>query len=168
MQLFPRILVAAAFASPFLGPAAVVADTDLSARSPPLGISASTGSVPVLPSTVELTVGFAEILRVEGTVSTIVLGEPAIADASPLDAGTILLTGRTAGTTNLIALDEAGQIIADLMLHVGSRQPGSVTVRRALDVQVYSCVTGLCDGSFPSDAAEAAPVADAAPASTSP
>ena len=116
----------------------------------------------------KLTVGFAEILRVDGTIGTIVLGEPAVADASPLDAGTILLTGRRAGTTNLIALDEGGGVLADLTLHVGARQPGTVTVRRALDVQVYECAAGLCQGPSPPSAGPAPPSAETAPPAAGP
>lgn len=92
----------------------------------------------------ELKVGFADILRVEGGISTVVLGNPDIADATPMDSGAILLNGRAAGTTNVMVLDESGNVIADLMLHVSSRQPGTVTVRRGMDAQVYTCTTGLC------------------------
>lgn len=167
MHFLPGRFVGAVSAAGLAASAAFGGGAEVISISPPPQTPGRVVGSVALPNTFELTVGFADILRIEGNVSTIVLGEPSIADASPLDAGTILLTGRTPGTTNLIALDESGNVLADLLLHVGSRQPGSVTVRRALDVQVYTCASGLCDGSSPPVTAEVAPAAEPALASSS-
>lgn len=145
MQLFSKTLVAAVLATTLTGTAALAWPAE----------------------SLELTVGFADILRVEGSISTVVLGNPNIADATPMDGGTVLLNGRAAGTTNMMVLSENGDVIADLMLHVSSRQPGTVTVHRALDVQVYSCATGLCDGSQSQNGSETAAAAAPAVASAS-
>lgn len=145
MQLFSKTLATATLAATLLATAVQAYPTD----------------------PFRLTVGFADIFRVEGAISTVVLGNPNIADATPMDAGTVLLNGRAAGTTNMMVLDESGDIIADLMLHVSSRQPGTVTVRRGLDAQVYSCATGLCDGSQSQNGNETAPTASPVVASAS-
>ncbi|MGR3593968.1 MAG: pilus assembly protein N-terminal domain-containing protein [Limimaricola soesokkakensis] len=129
---------------------------------------AASSSASRLPSKVELVAGFADILRIDGDISTILLGDPDIADASPVDSGTILLNGQAAGTTNMIVLDESGDILANLMLHVISRQPGTVTVRRALKPQIYSCGSGLCESGGPFGAEEASPATAPAVAPSNP
>lgn len=101
------------------------------------------------PRRVDLVVGFADIRRIDGDISTILLGNPGIVDASPVDSRMILLNGQAAGMTNMIVLDDSGDILADLMLYVSGRQPGTVTVRRALELQTYSCASGLCEGGTP-------------------
>ncbi len=122
-----------------------------------MATKAAPSSASRFPSKVELVVGFADILRINGDISTIVLGNPSIADASPVDSETILLNGQTSGMTNMIVLDENGEILADLMLYVSGRPPGTVTVRRALEPQIYSCASGLCDGGAPRGAENAGP-----------
>lgn len=94
-----------------------------------------------------LVVDFAGILHIEGGMSAIAVGNPAIADASLADHRTVILTGRTAGTTNLIALDDGGRILANVMVRVSSQKPGTVTVRRGTQIQAYACTSALCEGS---------------------
>ena len=122
--------------------AGVVSPSALLAQGQPVNPTVPAQS----PSVLGLTVGFGNVLRVEGEVGTIAVGSPNVADASPLDAKTILLTGLAAGVTNMIVLSEGGEVLADYMLHVSSRQPGTVTVRRGLVSQTYSCAAGLCEG----------------------
>ena len=67
-----------------------------------------------------LVVDFAAILHVEGGMSVVAVGNPAIADASLVNQRTVIVTGHLAGTTNVIALDEAGRVLADVRVHVTS------------------------------------------------
>lgn len=93
-----------------------------------------------------LVVDFAGILQVEGDLAAIAVGNPKILDSSMANHHTVILTGLMAGTTNLIALDDAGAILADVVVHVGSQKPGTVTVRRGTQLRAYSCTAGLCEG----------------------
>lgn len=97
------------------------------------------------PREIRLVVDFAAILRVEGGMSVISVGNPAIANASLVNHSTVIVTGTMAGTTNLIALDDTGRVLADVLVRVGSRRPGMVTVRRGTDVEVHNCFSGLCE-----------------------
>ena len=162
MPLLRRALARAVLTATLSGPAAFAGDFEMAGgvrEAEPVSVTIA----PRLPDRVRLTVGFADLLRIEGGVSTIVLGNPDIADASPLDAGTVLLTGRAAGATNMIVLDESGAVLADLMLYVSARQPGTVTVHRALSSQVYSCATGICEG-LSAEGAGGTATSNAAPA----
>lgn len=105
-----------------------------------------------------LVVDFAGILQIEGGMSAIAVGNPNIVDTNMANHRTVILTGLMAGTTNLIALDDAGTVLADVMVHVGSQKPGTVTVRRGTQLQAYSCTSGPCEGTG-NDQAGAIPVA---------
>ncbi|WP_322893429.1 MULTISPECIES: pilus assembly protein N-terminal domain-containing protein [unclassified Yoonia] len=96
-------------------------------------------------------VDFASVLRIEGSISAIAVGNSDIADASLADPNTLILTGRTVGTTNLIALDESGGVILDVMVRVGAQKPGMVTVRRGTQIQSTECNSANC-GTTSSDA----------------
>ena len=63
------------------------------------------------------------------------------------DGRMIVLTVNSVGMTNMIVLDASNQILAQFTLQVTGRKPDTVTVRRALEIQIYDCSSGLCDGS---------------------
>lgn len=96
-------------------------------------------------------VDFASVLRIEGSITAIAVGNSDIADASLADPNTLILTGRAVGTTNLIALDETGAVILDVMVRVGAQKPGMVTVRRGTEVQSNECNSASC-GTGPASA----------------
>jgi len=77
---------------------------------------------------VTVKVNMARILRINAPASTIIIGNPAIADAAIQDPQTLVLTGKSYGQTNLIVLDSQGNPIADTMIEVVQDQAGLVTV----------------------------------------
>ncbi len=88
---------------------------------------------------VGLTVNIAEVLPLERTPATIIVGNPEIADVTVGDERTLILTGRAAGITNLIAIDEAGQRFVDLELHVKSDLPQHVVVQAGASRSTFVC-----------------------------
>lgn len=95
----------------------------------------------------ELFIDFAVILQIEGDVSVIVLGNSEIADASVVAPGTIVLTGRAVGTTNVLVLGANGGVLSEIHIEVAGHKPGSVTVRRALLPSNYACTASSCRSS---------------------
>jgi Flp pilus assembly secretin CpaC len=85
-----------------------------------------------------VTVDQAMILRLSAPAAAIVIGNPAIADATIMDSTTLVITGRSYGTTNLIVLDENGALVANQLITV---QPAvdQVTVYRRSTQQTLSC-----------------------------
>ena len=77
---------------------------------------------------VTVKVNMARILRINAPASTIIIGNPGIADAAIQDPQTLVLTGKSYGQTNLIVLDAQGNPIADTMIEVVQEQAGLVTV----------------------------------------
>lgn len=87
----------------------------------------------------------------EGT-KTIVVGNPAIADVTVQKNGVIVITGKSYGTTNLIAMDGGGKIIAESGLFVEAPTEDVVTVQRGLDRESYSCTPRCAPTLVPGDA----------------
>ncbi|HWK69105.1 MAG TPA: pilus assembly protein N-terminal domain-containing protein [Rhizobiaceae bacterium] len=93
----------------------------------------------------------AKIVRIARPADTIVIGNPAIADASVQDATTIVLTGKGFGVTNLVVLDKDGSPIVDEQVVVSRHDPNSVRVYRRAEVQTLSC-TPYCESSYKGEA----------------
>ncbi len=67
---------------------------------------------------VSLTQGMAEIVEVDGPVADIMVADPSVVDVMALQSNRLYLVGMNLGTTNLIALDETGNVIKRLRVHV--------------------------------------------------
>ena len=77
----------------------------------------------------------AKIVKLSRAADTIVIGNPAIADASVQDATTVVLTGKGFGVTNLVILDDAGNPIVDEQVTVTRATASSVRIYRRSEVQ---------------------------------
>lgn len=85
-------------------------------------------------------------------VSTVAVTNPDIADVTVHNGQTILVVGRTFGTTNLIALDAEGKPIATKRIRVVSTpDSGSVTYVRGPGILSYSCTPRCERVSLPND-----------------
>jgi Flp pilus assembly secretin CpaC len=100
---------------------------------------------------IEVVMNQAKIVRLARPADTIVVGNPAIADAAVQDATTIVLTGKGFGVTNLVVLDKEGAPIVDEQVVVARDVAASVRIYRRGDVQTLSC-TPYCESSYKSDA----------------
>jgi hypothetical protein len=82
----------------------------------------------------------AQLLRLPNGVSTIVIGNPLIADATLQPGGLLVVTGKGYGSTNLLALDRSGRVVLDKQLVVNKpRANGVVVVQKGMDTETYSC-----------------------------
>lgn len=81
----------------------------------------------------------AKLLKLPAGTETIVVGNPSIADVAVQKNGVMVLTGRTAGRTNFIALDGTGSIISESIVSVTVPQAGRLLVQRGLDRTTYDC-----------------------------
>ena len=99
---------------------------------------------------IEVTMNQAKIVKLTRPADTVVIGNPAIADASVQDASTIVLTGKGFGVTNLVILDAQGSPIVDEQVTVVRQDASSVRIYRRASVQTMSC-TPYCESSYKSD-----------------
>lgn len=88
---------------------------------------------------VSVKVNMARILRIDAPASTVIIGNPGIADITIQDPQTLVLTGKSYGQTNLIILDSSGNPIADTMIQVTQDMADVVTVYVGDKRQSYSC-----------------------------
>ena len=94
---------------------------------------------------VRVSVDRAKVVRIPRAADTVVIGNPGIVDATLQDATTIVLTGRTAGETNLIVLDEAGDPIIDETIVVGPPLHATVRLFAGTSQRSYAC-SPICTG----------------------
>ena len=81
----------------------------------------------------------AKVMHISRPADTIIIGNPGIADATIQDAQTLIITGKSFGSTNLIVLDAQGQPIADEVLSVQPNDDSVVTIFRRSSRVTLSC-----------------------------
>jgi Flp pilus assembly secretin CpaC len=96
-------------------------------------------ALPARADSVSVSVDRAKVMRMSRPAQVVIVGNPSIADATVQDNQTLIITGKSFGTTNLIVLDAAGQSIADTIVTVTQPDDGLVTVYRRASRQTLSC-----------------------------
>jgi Flp pilus assembly secretin CpaC len=81
----------------------------------------------------------AQILRLDKPAATVIIGNPMIADAAIQDQQTLVITGKSFGSTNLIVLDEDGEEVVSKVLEVRLGANSVVTMHRGAAQNSYSC-----------------------------
>jgi hypothetical protein len=77
---------------------------------------------------IQVTVDHAKVMHIARPADIVIIGNPGIADATIQDSQTLIITGHSFGTTNLIVLDAQGQAIADELVNVQPNEDDLVTV----------------------------------------
>ncbi|MCV9962296.1 pilus assembly protein N-terminal domain-containing protein [Pararhizobium sp. BT-229] len=81
----------------------------------------------------------ARVLKLDRPVSKVIIGNSDVADATVADSKTIVLTGRSFGTTNLVILDNDGNAIVDERILVSIDEGNTVRVFKQTIRSVLSC-----------------------------
>ena len=112
----------------------------------PLSVQEACGCVigrdypfPIVDHTATSKVNMARILRISAPAATVVVGNPGVADVTIQDPQTLILTGKSYGQTNMIALDSKGNPIADTLIEVIQQQADVVTVYNAGERTSLAC-----------------------------
>ncbi len=82
----------------------------------------------------------AKLVKLPERVATIIIGNPLIADISLQSGGLMVVTGKSYGKTNLIALDRAGATLVETSIEVSAARDGVVVVYRGAERESYSCI----------------------------
>ncbi|HEY1362878.1 MAG TPA: pilus assembly protein N-terminal domain-containing protein [Xanthobacteraceae bacterium] len=111
-----------------------------------LALPAAAAVAPGSPLAADLTVILdqARVIRLPEKAATVVVGNPLIADVSLQPGGLMVVTGKGYGTTNLIAVDRAGNELMHRSIEVQGPRARVVTVYRGIDRESYSC-TPRCE-----------------------
>jgi len=102
--------------------------------------AATLGIAPTQADTLTVNVDQAQILTLPDKIATVVIGNPLIADAALQSGGLLVITGKSYGSTNLMALDRNGRVLMDKTVQVLNASGGDlVMVYRGTERESYSC-----------------------------
>ena len=88
---------------------------------------------------VEVQLDQARVVTLPANAKTMILGNPSIADITLLKRGGVLvITGKSYGETNLIALDAEGKLVVESTIRV-SASGGKLMVQRGMERNSYIC-----------------------------
>jgi len=109
---------------------AVAVIAALSAALPTVGVAAA-----------DLIVRYdqSQLLRLPRTVSEVIIGNPSIADVTVQGGNLLVVTGKTFGITNIIALDADRNVIQDQRVIVDQDDRRTVVVYRGPQRHTYTC-----------------------------
>jgi Flp pilus assembly secretin CpaC len=80
-----------------------------------------------------------QLLRLPRAVSQVIIGNPSIADASVQASNLLVVTGKTFGVTNIIALDKQGNVIQDQRVIVQRDDLRMVNLHKGSQRQSFTC-----------------------------
>ncbi len=89
--------------------------------------------------TIRVKIDQAQVYQLPDNTSTIILGNPVVADITLLKkSNRMVVTGKSYGTTNLLALDASGNAISETIVRVAGDFKGLI-VQRGLERESYDC-----------------------------
>jgi hypothetical protein len=95
---------------------------------------------PAAADSISVYVDQARLMKLPDRVTTVVIGNPLIADATLQAGGILVLTGKGYGSTNVLALDRTGRVLMDKTVTViGPSSADLVVVYRGAARESYSC-----------------------------
>lgn len=87
----------------------------------------------------DVTIDQARLIRLNADTAQVIVGNPAIADVAAQSARLLVVTGKSSGTTNLIALDAGDREILSVRLCVREGDVRRVTLYKGPSRQSYHC-----------------------------
>ena len=102
-------------------------------------IAAGLGGNQATADTFAVVMDRAKVLKIPERTTTVVVGNPLIADISVQAGGMIVVTGKGYGVTNLIALDTRGNTLMEQVIEVQGPKEHVVVMYRGVERESYSC-----------------------------
>jgi Flp pilus assembly secretin CpaC len=81
----------------------------------------------------------ARIIKLPDRTTTVVIGNPLIADISVQPGSLAVITGKSFGATNILIMDKAGAVLTEHSVEVQDSNDKTVIVYRGGAQQTYSC-----------------------------
>ncbi len=83
--------------------------------------------------TIPVNIDQAKLIKVPERAATIIIGNPLVADITLQPGGIIIVTGKSYGATNFVAMDRNGEVLVDRIILVESAADPIVTVYRGIE-----------------------------------
>lgn len=97
----------------------------------------ATGALAAEPIVVRL--DQASLLKIPDRATTVVIGNPLIADLSLQPGGLAVITGKSYGATNILVMDRTGAVLTEETVEVRGPTDKTVVVYRGIQRETYSC-----------------------------
>jgi Flp pilus assembly secretin CpaC len=81
----------------------------------------------------------ARVIKLPDRASTVVVGNPLIADLSVQPGGLAVITGKSYGATNFLIMDKSGAVLTEHTVEVQGPTDKIVVVYRGVNRATYSC-----------------------------
>jgi Flp pilus assembly secretin CpaC len=81
----------------------------------------------------------ATVIKLPDRASTVVVGNPLIADLSVQPGGLAVITGKSYGATNFLIMDKSGAVLTEHTVEVQGPTDKIVVVYRGINRATYSC-----------------------------
>jgi Pilus formation protein N terminal region len=101
-------------------------------------------ALPAAAADINVVLDQAKLIKLPGRVATVIIGNPSIADATVQSGGTMIITGKGYGMTNIVALDHDGAVLLSRSVAVTGPRADVVVVYRGVERETYSC-TPYCE-----------------------
>ena len=112
-------------------------------------------ALPAFAGNIAVPMDEVRIVSFDKPVSSVYLGNPAIADITTIDAKHVFVLGKTFGATNLIGLNTEGKPVVNDQITVFGRRMGAVTLNRGAQQFSYTCTAAHCEAApMPGDVAD--------------
>jgi Flp pilus assembly secretin CpaC len=112
-----------------------------------VALAAALGAAPARAEDLIVKYDQSQLLRLPRAASEIIIGNPAIADVSVQAGNLLVVTGKTFGITNIIALDAERNVIQDQRILVRRDEVKVVNLQRGTQRQSFNC-TPQCNPSI--------------------
>jgi Flp pilus assembly secretin CpaC len=89
----------------------------------------------------------AKLVKMPDRVATIVIGNPLIADVSLQPGSMMVVTGKSYGLTNVMALDRSGAVLMEKSVRVLGQRDNVVVMYRGVERESYNCAP-ICEKSI--------------------
>lgn len=97
------------------------------------------GQVPVSAADLVVRYDQSSLLRLPRPVAEVIIGNPSIADVAVQGSNMLVVTGKTFGVTNVIALDAERNVIQDQRIVVQRDEARMLNLNKGVSRQSYSC-----------------------------
>jgi Flp pilus assembly secretin CpaC len=89
---------------------------------------------------ISVSIDQAKLIRLPDRAATIVIGNPLVADITLQPGSIIIVTGKSFGATNFVAMDRNGEVLLERIILVQGAADPVVTVYRGIERETWSCM----------------------------
>jgi Flp pilus assembly secretin CpaC len=106
----------------------------------PVAVTEDSAAVTTVGEPIVVHVDQAKVLKLPARTATLVVGNPLIADVAVQPGGIMVITAKSYGATNLVALDRSGTTLMEHPIQVLGPTDNVIVLYRGVERESYSCM----------------------------